>query len=73
MLDPKRMLHENQIKRILTLSNDRDCLKQLDFLIALKVAEICSGRKGVRAFRYISYKKIRSQWGLKSLCQVKNS
>jgi hypothetical protein len=52
--------------------NDRVQLKQLDYLIALRLAETISGTRGVRAFRRIPYKKLRREWYLQSLVMTRN-
>lgn len=59
--------------RFLLSSTDSGQLKQMDYLIALNIAEILSGYSGVRAFRQISYRKIREEFGLSSLVQLANS
>lgn len=55
--------------RILT---DRTQLKELDYAVALAVAEHITGRSGVRAFRKLSYKKLRRDFGLPSLVVQRN-
>lgn len=65
-------LSEPRLKHYLDYCTDRQQLKQLDYLIALYLSQQLTGIQGVRAFRYISYKTIREQWGLKSLCQLRN-
>ena len=52
--------------------NDRAQLKKLDLEIAQQIASIISNEKGRRAFRDISYKKIRASWGLRSIYLSKN-
>ncbi len=52
--------------------NDRTQLKEIDYALALIIAENVSQVKGVKAFRQISYEKIRNEWGLKSFVQMRN-
>ena len=54
-------------KGILTVVNDLKHLKELDLDVARILAEEMTGRKGPRVFRLVSYKKIRGDWGLRSL------
>ncbi len=51
---------------------DRGQLKQLDYTIALLVAQKIAGLKSVRAFRHIPYRRIRSSWKLPSLVAMRN-
>lgn len=46
--------------------DDRRKLRELDHWVALRLAEAISGRHGVRAFRAVSYRRLREQ-GLVSL------
>ena len=57
---------------LLKVVTDRNQLRQIDYEIALIVAEICSGKKGPRAFRDVSYKQIRRSFGLESICMRRN-
>lgn len=52
--------------------NHRSLLRRLDYMIALEVAKYLSRTKSVKAFRQIPYRVIRHQFGLVSLCQIKN-
>jgi hypothetical protein len=65
-------LADKKLQAILVSTSDRDVLRQIDYLIALRIAELVSGFRGVRAWRKVSYKTIRSRWGLVSLCHAKN-
>ena len=56
----------------LSTTTNRETLKQMDYLIALYIAERLSKQKGPKAFRHVPYKKIRSEWHLQSLCLLKN-
>lgn len=68
-LDP---LNEPRLKMLLDYTTDRQLLKQLDYQIALYLAQQLSGLHSVKAFRKIPYKRIRHNWGLQSLCQIRN-
>ena len=70
VLDPRRPLHDGAIAQLHAV-NDREHLKQLDFAIALAVAECISGRRGVRAFRAEPYRQLRCA-GLPSLVVARN-
>lgn len=62
----------NEYQEKLTAINHRSLLQRLDYLIALEVAKYLTHIKSVKAFRKVPYQKIRSQFGLISLCQFKN-
>lgn len=74
ILDPNSALAQQRsallIRRVVT---DRHQLHQLDYSIARIVAQALTGRRGVRAFRDISYRKLRNDWGLVSLVAARNS
>lgn len=53
--------------------NHRGILKRMDYLIALEVAKFLTHNNSVKAFREIPYKRIRNEFGLISLCQLKNN
>lgn len=72
LLDVNHPLCAEASKRILSVIDNRGCLKQLDYHIALMVAELVAGIKGVRAWRLVPYKTVRHNWRLTSLCQRKN-
>jgi len=42
-------------------------LKDLDYKVALTVAEVLTGRRGVRAFRGVAIRRLRREYGLVSL------
>lgn len=63
---------DNHCFQLITQSNDRQQLKHLDYLLALYIAYRLSGIKGPKAFKKIPYRRIRNQWGLLSLCQLRN-
>ncbi len=52
--------------------SDRAQLRQLDYLVALAIAELLSGLRGVRAFRLVPYRWLRSEAGLPSLVVMRN-
>lgn len=53
---------------LLRVSDDRRKLRELDYWVALRLAEAISGRRGSRAFRAVSYRALR-EGGLLSLVQ----
>ncbi|MDA7742590.1 reverse transcriptase domain-containing protein [Francisellaceae bacterium] len=57
---------------IIRESSDHGQLKNIDYQIALKIAEAISNIKGVKAFRKIPYKKIRNKYKLMSLVNLRN-
>lgn len=58
-----------QTMQALLECNHLGMLKHLDYLIALAVAEAISNQRGVKAFRRVSYHRIRHAWRLISLMQ----
>ncbi len=58
--------------KLLTVVTDRNQLRQLDYVIALMVAENLTKISGVKAFRKISYQRIRANWKLLSLTTLRN-
>jgi hypothetical protein len=65
-------LHDPCLIRLLRIGNNRSALQQLDFFIARVIAEKISGERGVRAFAVVPYKKLRREYGLVSLVELKN-
>ncbi len=55
-----------------SMINDREQLRQLDYLIALEVAELISGREGRHAFASVSYRELRRKYRLPSLVLQRN-
>ena len=51
--------------------DDRAQLRHLDYLVARQASEALSGRRGVRAFRSVSYRSLRRA-GLPSLVASRN-
>jgi hypothetical protein len=72
VLDPRDELAHGLAGLLRHTVNDRKQLKQLDFLIALSIAETLSGVRGVKALRTVPYRKLRRQWGLASLVVARN-
>jgi reverse transcriptase-like protein len=52
---------------------DRAQLAQLDHRIAGIVASAVTGRPGPRAFREVPYRRLRAEWGLRSLVVARNA
>lgn len=52
--------------------NDREHLRQLDYIIASTIAELLAQRRGPRAFRRWPYQKLRREGGLPSLVHVRD-
>lgn len=71
--DINDILHDKYLMDFIRITDDRALLKQLDYLIAKKIAEKVSGKTGVRAFRNIPYQELRQKYQLKSLVMIKNS
>lgn len=51
--------------------DDRDQLEQIDHLVRLAVAQLCSGHKGPRAFREFTPRRLR-EMGLPSMVRARN-
>jgi hypothetical protein len=72
-LDPRSALTQQRsaiaLRRVVT---DRQQLRQLDYWIARIVVKAVTGRRDVRAFREIPYRKLRRDWGLVSLVAARN-
>ena len=64
--DPANPLAIRAAERLRYGVDDRDQLKQLDYRVALMIVETATGRRGPRAFRTVSYRKLR-ELGLTSL------
>jgi hypothetical protein len=70
-LDPSSGVEDPKAAPLRGVVDDRGQLKQLDYLVALSVAEALSGLRGPRAFRKVSYRRLR-QAGLPSLVDHRN-
>lgn len=57
------------LERVVT---DRKQLAQLDYSLARLVLRVVTGDAGVRAFRRVPYRKVRQEWGLRSLLHARN-
>ncbi|MFT4311101.1 MAG: reverse transcriptase domain-containing protein [Candidatus Woesearchaeota archaeon] len=57
---------------LITQSNSRSALKNIDYLIARRLLKYLTGNSSVKQFRKVSYKKIRDDFGLKSLVDLRN-
>lgn len=51
---------------------DRNQLADLDYRVALMIAELLSGHRGPRAFRHVSIERLRTRHGLLSLLHQRN-
>jgi hypothetical protein len=71
-LAPHHVLADPAAQLLRYVVDDREQLKQLDYLLALLLAEVMSGRRGARAFRDCPWKRLR-QRGLLSLVQARNT
>jgi hypothetical protein len=68
-LDFPQQRSASLLRRVVT---DRAHLRQLDYSIARIVLEAVTGRSSPQAFRQVSYRKMREEWALISLCQARN-
>jgi hypothetical protein len=71
-LDPRDLLHNPYVPLLRGVVNDRRQLREIDYLIALKVAETVTGVRGPRAFRRLPYRELRRRYGLVSLVASRN-
>lgn len=69
---PTSTTMEVRCKALLKEINDRAQLKQLDYQIALYIVQKATGLKTVKAFRKISYRQLRQEYGLASLVCLRN-
>jgi hypothetical protein len=73
-LDPRSALTQQKSAVLLRrVVSDRRQLEQLDYWIARLVVKSLTGRRDVRAFREIPYRKLRRDWGLVSLVAERNA
>jgi len=72
MLDMTNPFAVPGLAALLDATTDRGALKDLDFRIARKIAQVATGRPGVRGFRLLPPAVLRRQMGLVSLVHVKN-
>ena len=71
-LVPDSPLAQKYSRFLLRASTDRRQLRQLDYLIARLVLKAVTGSPSSKAFRQVSYRKIRRGWGLNSLYHRRN-
>ena len=72
-LDPRSALTQQRSAVLLRrIVNDRRQLEQLDYWIARLVIRAVTGRRDVRAFRDVPYRKLRRDWALASLVAERN-
>lgn len=69
-LDRRHALRAGQMEALFHV-DDRKQLEQVDHLVSLAVAQLCSGRKGPRAFRDFTPRRLRDL-GLPSLVRERN-
>jgi retron-type reverse transcriptase len=71
-LDPRSPLQHRSARFLRREATDRQQLRRLDYDIARLVAQTFTRAAGVRAFRQLSYRQMRTEWKLMSLCQARN-
>ena len=71
-LDPQSLLAERYAHLLRYIVDDRRQLAHLDYLLAKMVACTLTRNPSVRAFRKVSYRHIREEFGLHSLVVLKN-
>ena len=73
-LRPRTGIAEQRSANLLrAVVTDREQLRQLDHRIAGIVASAVTGRRGPRAFRDVPYRRLRDDWGLRSLVVARNA
>ena len=70
-LDVRQPVAEPLASHLRSAVDDRAQLRHLDYLLALGIARRLAGKRGVRAFRKVSYASLRRS-GLPSLTQQRN-
>lgn len=68
----KKILFSQSALTVIFESTNHSELKNLDYQIALRIAEKLSNVYGAKAFRYFSYATLRNKFGLQSLVQLRN-
>ncbi|HJN37456.1 MAG TPA: reverse transcriptase domain-containing protein [Gammaproteobacteria bacterium] len=66
------IVKNEKLQDTIRIIDDRQNLKQLDYLIALEIAKTVTGIKGLAAFRQLPYKDLRTKYGLCSAVRLKN-
>jgi hypothetical protein len=73
VLNPRHIAFQQRSASLLRRAvTDRDQLRQLDHAFARIALEAATGDGNVRAFRRIPYRRIREDWGLRSVLHERN-
>ncbi len=72
MLDVANPFAVSGLSALLDTTTDRAVLKDLDFRIARKIAQVATERPGVRGFRQLPPEVLRREMGLVSLVHLRN-
>ena len=72
MLDARSPFAVPGLTALLDATTDRGVLKDLDFRIARKIAQVATGRPGVRGFRLLPPRILYDELGLVSLVRLRN-
>ncbi|MDT5017116.1 MAG: hypothetical protein QOD39_3276, partial [Mycobacterium sp.] len=72
MLDNTSPFAVGGLSAVLEATTDRGVLKDLDFRIARKIAQVATGSPGVRGFRQLPPAMLRGDMGLVSLVHLRN-
>lgn len=64
------LLSLREAKELFSVMSNQGQINQLDYRIALEIAQILSGVKGVRSFRHYPPKRLRAEFGLPSLREL---
>jgi len=72
MLDDTNPFAVPGLSALLDTTTDRGVLKDLDFRIARKIAQVATGQRGVRGFRLLPPAVLRRDMGLVSLVHLRN-
>jgi retron-type reverse transcriptase len=67
---PARHKHAPLLRHVIT---SRQQLKAADYQIARIIARTLTGIANAKAFRKVSYRTLRQNWGLVSLCHLRNT
>ncbi len=72
VLDPEHPVADRAAQLLRYATTDRSQLKDLDYQLALRIAEHLTGVRGVRAFRDVPMRLLRRRYGLLSLVVERN-
>ena len=72
MLDVTNPFAVQGLSAVLENTTDRGVLKDLDFRIARKLAQVATGLPGARGFRQVPPRVLRGEFGLTSLVHLRN-